>query len=225
VRRRPRSGRHLRHPHRCWPCLRARPGPRWPLQGESGAPDSGDLAELARRTRQILDAAGLGRVEIFASSGLDENVIDDLATRGAPIDGFGVGTKMGVSEDAPSLDVAYKLCAYAGKGRVKLSTGKPILPGRKQVFRIEENGHAVRDVIARADEHLDGRPLLHPVMAGGRRTARGAADLDGARIRAREELGRLPDRIQFLAPADPPYPVFVSDRLRAYQHEVSKAAG
>ena len=80
--------------------------------------DSGDLAELARRTRETLDAAGLGKVEIFASSGLDEDVIDDLVTRGAPITGFGVGTKMGVSEDAPSLDIAYKLCAYAGQGRV-----------------------------------------------------------------------------------------------------------
>ena len=139
--------------------------------------DSGDLAELAWRTREILDAAGLGTVEIFASSGLDEDVIDGLVTRGAPITGFGVGTKMGVSEDAPSLDIAYKLCAYAGQGRVKLSTGKPILPGRKQVFRIEQNGRAVRDVIARADEDFDGRPLLHLVMQDGRRTAEGTIDL------------------------------------------------
>jgi nicotinate phosphoribosyltransferase len=188
--------------------------------------DSGDLAELAWRTREILDEAGLGRVEIFASSGLDEDVIDDLVTRGAPITGFGVGTKMGVSEDAPSLDIAYKLCAYAGHGRVKLSTGKPILPGRKQMFRIEENGRAVRDVIALADEVLDGRPLLHLVMQDGRRTADGTIDLDEARERARKELARLPDRIQILAPADPPYPVLVSDRLQAYQHAVvRKVAG
>ena len=166
------------------------------------------------------------KVEIFASSGLDEDVIDDLVTRGAPITGFGVGTKMGVSEDAPSLDIAYKLCAYAGEGRVKLSTGKPILPGRKQVFRIEENGRAVRDVIARADEVLDGRPLLRLVMQGGRRTAEGTIDLDEARERAHKELGRLPDRIQVLAPADPPYPVLVSDCLQAYQHTViRKVAG
>ena len=188
--------------------------------------DSGDLAELAWRTREILDAAGLGKVEIFASSGLDEDVIDDLVTRGAPITGFGVGTKMGVSEDAPSLDIAYKLCAYAGQGRVKLSTGKPILPGRKQVFRIEENGRAVGDVIARAHEVLGGRPLLRLVMQGGRRTAEGTIDLYEARERAHKELGRLPDRIQVLAPADPPYPVLVSDCLQAYQHTVvRKVAG
>jgi nicotinate phosphoribosyltransferase len=188
--------------------------------------DSGDLATLASRTREILDAAGLGKVEIFASSGLDEDVIDDLMTRGAPITGFGVGTKMGVSEDAPSLDIAYKLCAYAGQGRVKLSTGKPILPGRKQVFRIEENGRAVGDVIAQAHEVLGGRPLLRLVMQGGRRTAEGNIDLDEARERAHKELGRLPDRIQALAPADPPYPVLVSDCLQAYQHTVvRKVAG
>ena len=182
--------------------------------------DSGDLADLAVQTRKMLDEAGLQRVEIFASSGLDEDVIDDLMARGVPITGFGVGTKMGVSEDAPSLDMAYKLCAYAGEGRLKLSTGKPVLPGRKQTFRMEENGRAVRDVIARADERLDGRPLLHPVMAGGQRTDRGATDLEGARTRAREELALLPDPVHALAPADPAYPVFISDRLKAYRNEI-----
>ena len=182
--------------------------------------DSGDLADLAVQTRKMLDEAGLQRVEIFASSGLDEDVIDDLMARGVPITGFGVGTKMGVSEDAPSLDMAYKLCAYAGEGRLKLSTGKPVLPGRKQTFRMKENGRAVRDVIARADERLDGRPLLHPVMAGGQRTDRGATDLEGARTRAREELALLPDPVHALAPADPAYPVFISDRLKAYRNEI-----
>jgi nicotinate phosphoribosyltransferase len=81
----------------------------------------------------------------------------------APITGFGVGTS--------GLDIAYKLCAYGGRGRLKLSTGKPILPGRKQVFRLEEEGRAFRDVIARAEETLPGRPLLRPVMHGGRRLA------------------------------------------------------
>ena len=182
--------------------------------------DSGDLAELAWQARKILDQAGLGRVEIFASSGLDEDVIEDIVTRGAPIAGFGVGTKMGVSADAPSLDIAYKLCSYAGRGKVKLSTGKPVLPGAKQVFRIEENGRAVRDVIARADERLEGRRLLHLVMAGGQRTDRHATNLDGARTRTREELGLLPDPVRALAPADPPYPIFISDRLKAYREEI-----
>ena len=63
-------------------------------------------------------------------------------------------------------------------------------------------------------------------MQGGRRTAEGTIDLHEARERARKELARLPDRIQVLAPADPPYPVLVSDRLQAYQHAVMrKVAG
>ncbi|MGH7555712.1 MAG: nicotinate phosphoribosyltransferase, partial [Longimicrobiales bacterium] len=114
--------------------------------------DSGDLAELAFGARALLDGAGLQRVGIFASGGLDECEIDDLLERGAPIDAFGVGTRMGVSSDAPALDMAYKLTSYAGRGRVKLSTGKPIWPGPKQVFREHSNGRFVRDVIASADE-------------------------------------------------------------------------
>src|SRR5690606_9006139 len=86
--------------------------------------DSGDLAELAFRSREMLDAAGLEHVEIFASGGLDEYEIDELVKQGAPITGFGVGTRMGLSADAPALDIAYKLTEYEGKGRVKLSPGK-----------------------------------------------------------------------------------------------------
>lgn len=175
--------------------------------------DSGDLGELAGESRKILDAAGLERVEIFASGGLDEDRIAALVARGAPIDGFGVGTKMGVSEDAPALDMAYKLTAYAGKGRLKTSPGKRILPGRKQVFRREEKGRAVGDVIARADEDLPGRPLLERVMAGGRPIAPDAIDLERARERARRETAALPDRVRALAPAHPLYPVAVSAAL------------
>ncbi|HUF77764.1 MAG TPA: nicotinate phosphoribosyltransferase [Thermoanaerobaculia bacterium] len=183
--------------------------------------DSGDLAALAVEARRRLDAAGLHRVEVFASGGLDEHRIAELVARGAPIDGFGVGTRMGVSEDAPALDMAYKLTAYAGEGRLKLSPGKKILPGRKQVFRIEGEGRAVRDVIARADEEgLPGRPLLVQVMAGGERLAAGRTTIDQARERARDEIARLPERLRALAPADPPYPVEVSAGLRKLQEEV-----
>ena len=91
--------------------------------------DSGDLASLARDTRRLLDEAGLPRIGIFASSGLDEHKIAALVDGGAPIDGFGVGTGMSVSDDAPALDMAYKLAEYDGRGRTKLSQHKPILPG------------------------------------------------------------------------------------------------
>jgi nicotinate phosphoribosyltransferase len=184
--------------------------------------DSGDLAQLAKQSRRLLDDAGLHTVEIFASGGLDEDEIARLLQSGAPIDGFGVGTRMGVSKDAPALDIAYKLCEYAGQGRLKLSTGKPVLPGRKQVFRVCEGAHAVRDVIARVGQELPGRPLLMPVMRGGKRLAAAAVDLDGARDHARKEIAKLPDRIGAITPADPPYPVEVSPALSAYQRQVGK---
>ena len=188
--------------------------------------DSGDLAELAHRSREMLDEAGLTGVEIFASGGLDEAEITEILDRDAPIDGFGVGTGMGVSKDAPSLDVAYKLTAYSGKGRLKLSPGKRILPGRKQVFRVEEGGEAVRDLLARHDETGPGRPLLRRVMERGELNQAGreeVEDLDAARERARQEIGRLPPRIRALARAEPPFPVEVSEALREYQGEVAKA--
>jgi len=192
--------------------------------------DSGDVGELAKQSRKILDAAGLEQVRIFASGGLDEYGVAELVAAGAPIDGFGVGTHMGTSRDAPSLDMVYKLTTYAGEGRLKLSPGKRILPGRKQAWRIEEEGVAVRDVIARADGTEDfspqgGRPLLQQVMSGGRRTgADGGADpravLDRARDTARAELARLPERVRSLEDADPPYPVEVSEGLARLRHDV-----
>lgn len=185
--------------------------------------DSGDLGALAIEARRMLDAAGLDRLEIFASGGLDEFEITELIERGAPIDAFGVGTGMGVSQDAPALDMAYKLAEYAGKGRLKTSPGKPILPGRKQVFRIEEDGRAARDVIARWGEEVDGRPLLRQVMRGGERLPAGREGLDAARDRARQEIARLPERVRAIPRAEPPYPVEISDALRAFEREISAA--
>lgn len=185
--------------------------------------DSGDLIALAKAARARLDAAGLGHVGIFLSGGLDETEVARIIVAGTPVDGFGVGTAMGVSADAPSLDLAYKLAAYEGRGRVKLSAGKPVLPGRKQVFRIEEEGRAVRDVIARADEALSGRPLLVPVMREGRRLAEAEVTLADIRAHAAAERARLPETLRGLAPAAPPYPVTVSERLAADQREVIAA--
>lgn len=183
--------------------------------------DSGDLAELALESRRILDEAGLGDVEIFASGGLDEYGIADLVERDAPIDGFGVGTRMGTARDAPSLDMAYKLTSYAGRGRLKLSAGKKILPGPKQVYRREEDGVSAGDVVAREDdEGHDGRPLLRTVMEKGKRTGAGRYDLDAARERRRRELRRMPERIRRIEPAEPPYPVEVSEELEKYEDDV-----
>jgi nicotinate phosphoribosyltransferase len=183
--------------------------------------DSGDLAELAIGARALLDAAGLQRVGIFASGGLDEYEIDELLERGAPIDAFGVGTRMGVSSDAPGLDMAYKLTAYAGRGRLKLSAGKPIWPGPKQVFRERHNERLVRDVIASANEHLPGEPLLDIVMSEGARLPAGNVSLQQARERAASQVASLPDRLKALTTADPPYEVAVSDHLEALRRRLA----
>lgn len=175
--------------------------------------DSGDLGELAKQSRQLLDDAGLNDIGIFVSGGLDEYKIRELLADDAPITGFGVGSAMGVSEDAPVLDSAYKLCGYAGEGRMKLSPNKRNLPGRKQLYRAGEGTDAAHDVIARDDEQIDGRPLLVKVMENGRRTEAGCDTLDAARDRARKELFALPRHLLELAPADPPYRVEISPQM------------
>ncbi len=184
--------------------------------------DSGDLAGLAAESRQMLDEAGLQSVEIFASGGLDEYKVADLLSSGAPIDGFGVGTGMGVSNDVPALDIAYKLAEYAGEGRLKLSEGKPILPGPKQVFRVERSGMAIGDTIGRHGEDLPGRALLVPVMREGTRLPAGQVDLDAIRDYAREQMDRLPESVRSLAKAEPPYPVEMSEDLQDYQRRTTR---
>ena len=177
--------------------------------------DSGDLAALAHEARQLLDEAGLTGVDLFASSSLDEDAITALLDREAPLDGFGVGTRLGTMADRPYLDSAYKLCAYDGTPRMKLSSEKSNLPGRKQVYRVVEEGTAARDVIATLDEDAPGRPLLQCVMQEGRRTEAGQSQPLGALRRQCEEArALLPERIRGLHPADPPYAVELSDALQ-----------
>jgi nicotinate phosphoribosyltransferase len=179
--------------------------------------DSGDLARLAGEARRLLDEAGLSGVEIFASGSLDEHIVADLVAAGAPITGFGVGTRLGVSADHPYLDTAYKLSGYAGQARMKLSTGKANLPGRKQVYRVESGSppQASHDLIALHDEPLEGRGLLVKVMEAGRRLPAAKADLAAINAHACGELARLPAALRTLAPADPPYRVELSPGLRA----------
>ncbi|MFE4050195.1 nicotinate phosphoribosyltransferase [Streptomyces sp. YIM B13518] len=151
--------------------------------------DSGDLGALAVRARSLLDDAGLPDVRIIASGGLDEYAVDELVRSGAPIDAYAVGTRVGVSADAPYLDSAYKMVEYDGRPVMKLSSAKVTAPGPKQVFR--RPGRP--DVIALADERPPdgGVPLLETVMRGGRRTGPGPT-LDECRERLTADLAGLP---------------------------------
>ncbi len=187
--------------------------------------DSGDLAEHARRVRTILDAGGLPSVRIFASGNLDEYRITALLAAGAPIDGFGVGTQLTTSADAPALDSAYKLQAYAGQARRKRSEGKATWPGAKQVWRsVDGEGRLAGDVVSLADEPSpDGNwePLLQPVMRRGRRLVP-PEPLAALRTHAASELARLPAALRDLGPAaaERPYPVAISASLQALAREI-----
>ena len=201
--------------------------------------DSGDLAELSRVARRILDRNGLRDVAIFASGNLDEYRVEELVRTGAPIDAFGVGAELAVSGDAPVLDAAYKLCEYAGAPRVKLSAKKASLPGRKQVFRaLNARAGFYADVIGLADEgattvaaEFNASPaetvaLLQKRMSGGNPVGARPA-LAESREGLLEAIARLEQRNKDLTrPAT--YPVkftralnalIISERLRADQRQ------
>lgn len=185
--------------------------------------DSGDLDALSRRARAILDEAGLPDVGIVASGGLDEHVIAALEHAGAPISAYAVGTRVSTSADAPTLDSVYKLTAYAGVGRVKLSPNKLTMPGRKQVFRRFVDGVPNLDVIAREGDAIDGEPLLRPVMRDGRRLPDETRSLAAIREYAGDQLRRLPPALQSIERVGP-YAVTVSAGLAADSAEAEEAA-
>jgi nicotinate phosphoribosyltransferase len=175
--------------------------------------DSGDLAEHARRVRAILDAGGLAEIRIFASGHLDEISVQALVGSGAPIDGFGVGTRMNTCADQPYLDCAYKLQEYAGLARRKHSEGKTTWPGRKQIYRrFDAKGFAMGDTLTLADDTAPGVPLLQPVMRNGRRLA-ASPPLAEVREYAGRQIKSLAPEWRSLEPA-PAYPVTVAPALR-----------
>ena len=180
--------------------------------------DSGDLGAHAVAVRKILDDGGLADVQIFASGGVDEDLLLDLAARGAPIDGYGIGTSLTTSSDAPALDCAYKLQDYAGIARRKRSEGKATWPGRKQVYRrTDADGIMAGDVLTTADDTQSGEALLVPVMRAGARCA-AAPGLDRMRAHAADQLARLPEPLRRLE-AGFAYQVDVAPKLRALADE------
>lgn len=176
--------------------------------------DSGDLAEHAREVRHILDQGGLRQVIIFASGNIDEYGLHSLGAETAPIDGYGIGTRVVTAADSAYLDCAYKLQEYAGQARCKHSEGKATWPGAKQVYRHSEpDGRITFDVVATADETRLGRPLLTCVMRNGRRTLEEPSLADVA-AHARDELAHLPSSLRSLD-GENPFPVTMSQPLRA----------
>ena len=190
--------------------------------------DSGDLEEAGRAARTRLDRAGLQGIGLFASGGLDEWDVARLVAAGAPYDGFGVGTRVITSSDAPSGDAVYKLVEYAGEGRIKLSEDKETLPGPKQIYRQRGSAGAIeRDVLTVAgDRSIGGSPLLVEVMRDGVRTelAANAIDLGASRARVASELDQLPPAHRGLEPSEP-LRVVVSDALLAERERAAERTG
>jgi nicotinate phosphoribosyltransferase len=182
--------------------------------------DSGDIARLSRKVRQVLVQAGLGEAAIFASGALDERKIEQIIRRGGDVDAFGVGTKMGVSADAPYLDVAYKMVELGGRAVLKLSPGKISLGGRKQVFRLGgPGGELKKDVIALREEKLPGEPLLRQVMSRGEIVGRRPA-LPEIQATFLAEFAKLAKKYRAPAGNPPRFPVSQSPRLRRLQSRI-----
>ncbi|HJO02427.1 MAG TPA: nicotinate phosphoribosyltransferase [Acidobacteriota bacterium] len=188
--------------------------------------DSGDLLELSRQVREILDEGGATDTKIFASGDLDEHKIAKLVADGAKIDGFGVGTQLGTSGDAPTLSSTYKLVACDDEAGneipvIKLSAAKVSLPGRKQIWRRRgDDGELIGDAVGMEDEDLPGAPLLVPYMANGRLLRRAPA-LEEIRSRAADQVGSLPVGVRRLS--DPQsYPVEISPRLAALMEQLQR---
>jgi nicotinate phosphoribosyltransferase len=180
--------------------------------------DSGDRYELSVRVRKILDAGGLKRTRIFVSGDLNEFILNELTTRRAPIDSFGVGTELVTSRDDPALQGIYKIVETRRNGelgfRVKTSEGKRTLPGAKQIYRRYRDGQFEEDVLALEDE----TPLPHAkailVRALNRgRLIRKLPSLQDSRKKAIGEVSRLPSKFKELENPQPA-PVRLSSRLQ-----------
>ena len=183
--------------------------------------DSGDLAAQARLARGVLDAGGCRDVRIVVSGDLDEYRIAALVAADAPVDTFGVGTRVATSADAPYLDCAIKLAEYDGRGRRKRTPGKESWPGSKQVYRCrDDDGLIVHDTLGLEAEAVPGTPLLEPVLRGGARV-RPAWSLAHLRQALRTQVASLPPALRGLDAA-PPLPVLVSPGLRELAAQVDR---
>lgn len=187
--------------------------------------DSGDIVSLSKFARKALDKAGLRFVKIFASGNLDEYRIKAILARGGCVDNFGVGTHMGASIDAPSLDVIYKISEVTDEeGKflpaMKLSKDKVTYPGRKQVFRVSDRrGRFVKDILGLEDEKISARPLLKKVVSGGR-VIYNLPSLDRTRAYLSKSLSCFAGRLKELY-SPYKYPVIVSRKLEKLKQNLS----
>ena len=205
--------------------------------------DSGDLAYLSKRARKMLDDAGFASVQIYATNQLDEHLIKSLLDQGAPIDLFGVGTRLVTGHPASALDGVYKLAMRQEEPCIKVSDNftKVNFPGRKDVWRfLDDQGHFYGDGIVQQGErateihhpfypgqsskvgHLESEPLLHQVITDGTLVAP-SPDASEAASWATQRLDRLPEEHRrFTNPH--PYKVGASESLLKLRASLYEAA-
>lgn len=181
--------------------------------------DSGDMVSLSKRVRQKLDDADLKDIKIFASGNLDEYSLAEFREKNAPVDGFGIGSKMTTSADVPYFDCAYKLVEYKNLGRRKLSTSKITWPGRKQIFRHYDSNHTmVGDSLGlETEQHQTAEPLMQQYMEKGK-SIQTLPSLDETQQYFAEQMNQLPS----LELLNKPYPVKPSSKLQSYSDKVAK---
>ena len=175
------------------------------------------MVDLSKKVRKILDDSGFPEVKIFASSGFDEYKIYETLSQGAEINAFGVGTKVGVSADAPHMDIVYKLVQFDDRPVRKLSPGKVTLAGEKQVFRnTDSHGRYVKDIIGLRDDRIkNSQPLLEKSFDDNARS-QPPTSLETIRNRFKENFSRLDEKYKDINKRHV-YPVEKSPRLEALQ--------
>lgn len=188
--------------------------------------DSGDLADHAHRVRRILDQGGLRETLILASGDLDEYAVADMVSADAPVDGFGLGTRIDTAAEQPFLECAYKLMAYDGMPRRKRSEGKGHWAGRKQFWRSHDaRGQVSGDLLGLADEQPapPGRPMLDCVMRNGQGLFP-PESLAVIRERTRNNIQALPAACRDLN-APTPVPVTPTEALEATTRQADRVTG
>jgi nicotinate phosphoribosyltransferase len=172
--------------------------------------------------RNILDEGGFPEIRILVSGNLDEHALATFAKEKAPVDGFGIGTRLSTSEDAPFLECAYKLQEYGGRPCRKRSEQKATWPGRKQVYRtINMEGVMQEDQVTLANETREGIPLIHPCMQGSQRLAPPESPAE-IRKRIAQQLQGLPDSLKSLQTEPSTYPVKISPTLEDLAETVDR---
>jgi nicotinate phosphoribosyltransferase len=170
--------------------------------------DSGDLAVLARESRELLDSLGATGTRIVLSGDLDEFAIAGLS--GAPVDVYGVGTSLVTGSGAPTAGMVYKLVEVDGRPVAKRSENKATQGGRKTALRRHRaTGTATEEVLVsrgRPELGPHDRLLQVPLLRGGKRVEGDATDLGAARGRLAAALTSVPWEALKLSQGEPALP-------------------